>query len=152
LAHVKETDVETMAADEVQTVDLDQVRPDLAEVYQRHAIGLDAARPEAVERRRKTRQRTARENIADLCVPGTFVEYGALVVAAQRKRRELDDLIRNTPADGLIAGTGRVNGNLFGESKSRCVLMSYDYTVLAGTQGKQNHHKKDRMFKLAEKS
>ncbi len=113
---------------------------------------MDAARPEAVERRRKTKQRTARENIADLCDPGTFVEYGALVVAAQRKRRELDDLIRNTPADGLVAGVGKVNGKLFGESKSRCVLMSYDYTVLAGTQGKQNHHKKDRMFELAEKS
>ncbi|HEV2961566.1 MAG TPA: carboxyl transferase domain-containing protein [Candidatus Angelobacter sp.] len=152
LALVQETDVEAIAADEVRTIDLDHVRPDLAEVYQRHEIGLDAARPEAVERRRKTRQRTARENIADLCDPGTYVEYGVLVVAAQRKRRELDDLIRNTPADGLVAGIGRVNGDLFGESKSRCVLMSYDYTVLAGTQGKQNHHKKDRMFELAEKS
>ena len=30
--------------------------------------------------------------------------------------------------------------------------MSYDYTVLAGTQGKKNHQKKDRMFKLAERS
>ncbi len=152
LALVEEIEVEATVTDEAQTVDLDYVRPDLAEVYQRHEIGLDAARPEAVERRRKTKQRTARENIADLCDPGTFVEYGALVVAAQRKRRELDDLIRNTPADGLVAGIGRVNGDLLGESKSRCVLMSYDYTVLAGTQGKQNHHKKDRMFEVAEKS
>ena len=151
LALVQEADVERVSADEVQAVDLEHVRPDLKEVYERHEIGHDAARPEAVERRRKTGQRTARENIADLCDPGTFVEYGALVVAAQRKRRELSDLIRNTPADGLVAGTGRVNGDLFGESNSRCVLMSYDYTVLAGTQGKQNHHKKDRMFELAEK-
>ena len=30
--------------------------------------------------------------------------------------------------------------------------MSYDYTVLAGTQGKKNHQKKDRMFKLAERA
>jgi acetyl-CoA carboxylase carboxyltransferase component len=29
--------------------------------------------------------------------------------------------------------------------------MSYDYTVLAGTQGKNNHKKKDRMFQMAEK-
>ena len=28
--------------------------------------------------------------------------------------------------------------------------MSYDYTVLAGTQGTQNHRKKDRLFELAE--
>ncbi len=152
LAFVEETDVETVAAHEVQTVDLDYVRPDLAEVQQRHEVGLDAARPESVERRRKTRQRTARENIADLCDAGTFIEYGALVVAAQRKRRELDDLIRNTPADGLVAGIGTVNGELFGETNTRCVLMSYDYTVLAGTQGKQNHHKKDRMFELAAQS
>ncbi len=152
LAIVEETDVETVAAHEVQTVDLDYVRPDLAEVQQRHEVGLDAARPESVERRRKTRQRTARENIADLCDDGTFIEYGALVVAAQRKRRELDDLIRNTPADGLVAGIGTVNSKLFGEANTRCVLMSYDYTVLAGTQGKQNHHKKDRMFELAAQS
>ena len=30
--------------------------------------------------------------------------------------------------------------------------MSYDYTVLAGTQGHQNHRKKDRLFELAEQS
>ena len=27
--------------------------------------------------------------------------------------------------------------------------MAYDYTVLAGTQGMRNHHKKDRMLELA---
>jgi acetyl-CoA carboxylase carboxyltransferase component len=112
---------------------------------------LDRARPEAVERRRKTRQRTARENIEDLCDPGTFVEYGPLVIAAQRRRRSLDDLIKHTPADGMLAGIGRVNGHLFDQSRTRCIAMSYDYTVLAGTQGGQNHRKKDRMFELAEK-
>ncbi|HUI26939.1 MAG TPA: biotin carboxylase N-terminal domain-containing protein, partial [Candidatus Kryptonia bacterium] len=132
-------------------IDLDHVRPDLAEVQQRHAITLDAARPDAVARRRKTGQRTARENIADLCDPGTFTEYGALQVAAQRQRRSLEDLIERTPADGLVAGIGRVNGNLFDEAKTQCVVLSYDYTVLAGTQGFQNHRKKDRMFELAER-
>ncbi|HVN84405.1 MAG TPA: carboxyl transferase domain-containing protein [Candidatus Binatia bacterium] len=130
-------------------IDLARIRPDLAEVQQRHAVTLDAARPDAVARRRKTGQRTARENIADLCDPGTFVEYGALQVAAQRQRRSIEDLIERTPADGLVAGVGCVNGHLFDEAKSRCVVMSYDYTVLAGTQGFQNHRKKDRMFELA---
>ncbi|MFI5364965.1 MAG: acyl-CoA carboxylase subunit beta, partial [Candidatus Binatia bacterium] len=88
---------------------------------------------------------------ADLCDPGTFVEYGALQVAAQRQRRSIEDLIENTPADGLVAGIGRVNGDRFDEARSRCVVMSYDYTVLAGTQGFQNHRKKDRMFELAER-
>ena len=82
---------------------------------------------------------------------GTFVEYGALQVAAQRQRRSIENLIENTPADGLVAGIGRINGDLFDEARSRCVVMSYDYTVLAGTQGFLNHRKKDRMFELAEK-
>ncbi|MBV8454159.1 MAG: carbamoyl-phosphate synthase large subunit [Deltaproteobacteria bacterium] len=135
----------------VGRLDLDFIRPDLAAVIERHEFGLDRARPEAVERRRKTGQRTARENIEDLCDPGTFVEYGPLVIAAQRRRRSLDDLIRRTPADGMLAGIGRVNGGLFDQSRTRCIAMSYDYTVLAGTQGGQNHRKKDRIFELAEK-
>jgi acetyl/propionyl-CoA carboxylase alpha subunit len=144
---VVETELEVQAAD----VDLDRVRPDLEEVHQRHAIGLDAARPDAVARRRKTGQRTARENIDDLCDPGTFIEYGPLVIAAQRRRRPVEELIEKTPADGLVAGIGSVNGDLFDDAKARTILMSYDYTVLAGTQGTQNHRKKDRMFELAEK-
>ena len=111
------------------------IRPDLAEALERHAMTLDAARPDAVARRVATQQRTARENVDDLCDPGSFVEYGSLVIAAQRRRRTLEDLIERTPADGLVAGIGRVNGDLFPDSEARCVVMSYDYTVLAGTQG-----------------
>ncbi len=120
-------------------------------MQERHALGLDDARPEAVARRRKTHQRTARENVYDLCDPGTFVEYGPLVIAAQRRRRTIEDLVQNTPADGLVAGIGSVNRDLVGEENANCILMSYDYTVLAGTQGQQNHRKKDRMFEIAEK-
>src|SRR5207248_1479254 len=141
--------VQGTAADAGAQVDLAHVRPDLAEVEQRHAQTRDVARPDAVARRRQTAQRTARENSGDLCDPGTFVEYGPLVIAAQRRRRPVEELIERTPADGLVAGIGRVNGHLFDESRSRCVVMSYDYTVLAGTQGLQNHRKKDRLFELA---
>lgn len=138
--------IEETAADDV---DPDRIRDDLAEVLERHRFGHDEARPEAVARRRAKGQRTARENIEDLCDEGTFAEYGALVIAAQRRRRELDDLIRRTPGDGMICGLGRVNGHLFGPERSRALLMSYDDTVLAGTQGLQNHRKKDRMFEVA---
>ena len=124
-------------------------RPDLVEVQGRRALVLDEARPEAVARRRKTGQRTARENLADLCDPGSFVEYGPLVIAAQRRRRALDDLARNTPADGLVGGIASVNASEIGAGRARCVIVSYDYTVLAGTQGAQNHRKKDRLFELA---
>ena len=151
LAFIEPRDIQPLGAAESALVDLDYQRPDLAEVHQRHAVTLDAARSEAVARRRKTGQRTARENIADLCDPGTFVEYGALQVAAQRQRRSIEDLIERTPADGLVAGVGHVNGHLFTEARAQCVVMSYDYTVLAGTQGFQNHRKKDRMFELAER-
>ena len=152
LAFIEEAEVETAAAAENKVIDLDHVRPDLSEVHERHLIGMDDARPDAVARRRKTGQRTARENINDLCDPGTFVEYGPIVIAAQRRRRTVEDLVKNTPADGMLAGIGRVNGDLFDDARAQCVLMSYDYTVLAGTQGQQNHRKKDRMFEIALKS
>src|SRR5262249_32992739 len=146
----EETEVETAETAGETEVDLDHIRPDLAEVAERQALTLDTDRPEAVARRRKRGQRSERENVTDLCDPDTFIEYGSLVIAAQRQRRSLEDLVKNTPADGMIAGIGQVNGHLFDDSKARCVLMSYDYTVLAGTQGFKNHYKKDRMFELAE--
>ncbi len=129
----------------------DTVREDLAEVLDRQGRTRDAARPEAVERRHGTGHRTARENLADLCDPGSFEEYGSLVIAAQRSRRSLDELIARTPADGLIGGTARVNGDHFDDERSRCAVVSYDYMVLAGTQGQQNHAKKDRLFDLVER-
>lgn len=152
LAAVLPGDGAADASDEAEAVDLDRVRRDLAEVHERHRLTLDEARPDAVARRRATGQRTARENVDDLCDPGSYVEYGSLVIAAQRRRRSLDDLIARTPADGLVAGVGTVNADLFGPQAARCAVMSYDYTVLAGTQGQQNHRKKDRLFELAERA
>ena len=127
------------------------LRPELAEVLDRQARTLDAARPDAVRRRLEGGRRTARMNVDDLCDPGSFTEYGSLALAAQRSRRGLDDLIATTPADGLVAGIGRVNGDRFPDERSRCAVVSYDYTVLAGTQGQQNHRKKDRLFELVER-
>jgi acetyl/propionyl-CoA carboxylase alpha subunit len=150
LVLVDEGDVTVTAPAASREDDLDSVRADLEEVRRRQALTKDAERPEAVARRRSTGQRTARENVEDLCDPGSFVEYGSLAIAAQRRRRSVQDLIERTPADGLVAGIGRVNGALVGDERARCVVMSYDYTVLAGTQGLQNHRKKDRMFELAE--
>lgn len=131
------------AARAEEAADPDAIRPDLAETLTRHAFGLDEHRPDAVAKRHRIGRRTARENLQDLCDDGTFTEYGALAIAAQRRRRSLDDLIASTPADGMVTGTGRIDG-------VRCVAMSYDYTVLAGTQGLRNHRKTDRMLQLAE--
>ena len=118
------------------------VRADLQKLLDRQALTLDASRPEAVAKRHAQGMRTARENLVDLCDAGSFVEYGALAVAAQRSRRSEEDLIQNTPADGMVTGTGSVNGQ-------RIVAMAYDATVLAGTQGMRNHQKTDRMLGLA---
>ncbi len=129
--------------------DNNPLRSDLAEVIKRHSFGLDISRPDAVAKRREKNQRTARANVEDLCDNGSFLEYGALTIAAQRGRRSIDDLISKTPGDGLIAGIGSVNGSLFSEEKTRCMVMAYDYTVLAGTQGFFNHKKMDRLLNLA---
>ncbi len=129
--------------------DAQPIRPALAELIERQSFLLDERRPEAVARRQQKNQRTARSNVEDFCDSGTFLEYGALAIAAQRQRRSVDDLISKTPADGLITGVGSVNSALFGDEKSRCLVMAYDYTVLAGTQGYFNHKKMDRMLKLA---
>jgi acetyl-CoA carboxylase carboxyltransferase component len=125
-------------------IDIDAIRADLAAVRERHALGLDAARPHTVARRRERNRRTARENLADLVDEGTFVEYGPLIFAAQERRRAREELITDTPADGLVAGVGDIDGNA-------SVVMSYDYTVLAGTQGMRGHLKKDRLFDVAER-
>jgi acetyl-CoA carboxylase carboxyltransferase component len=119
-------------------------RRDLEAVRRRHELTLDEARPEAVARRHERGRRTARENLDDLVDPGTFVEYGPLIFAAQERRRTKQELIERTPADGLVAGVGDVDGR-------PAVAMSYDYTVLAGTQGMRNHLKKDRLFEVAER-
>ncbi|MFC4493232.1 carboxyl transferase domain-containing protein [Streptomyces ovatisporus] len=136
---------------EERAADPDAVRADLAEVVARHHAGLDEARPEAVAARHERGRRTARENLADLCDEGSFTEYGALALAAQRRSRTLDDLIANTPADGLVAGTCTVNADVFGPENADCVALSYDYTVLAGTQGHMNHRKTDRLLEIAER-
>ncbi|MBF6353538.1 ATP-grasp domain-containing protein [Nocardia higoensis] len=138
-----------IAATDVAAVDLDVVRADLREVVDRQRGVSDEARPEAVAKRRRSGRRTARENIDDLVDADSFVEYGGLAVAAQRLRRSPEDLIANTPADGLITGVATINADRFGERAARAVVLSYDYTVLAGTQGIRNHAKSDRMLEIA---
>jgi acetyl-CoA carboxylase carboxyltransferase component len=138
--------VSAVAAPRADNVPL---RADLLELRAREALLADASRPDAIAKRHALGLRTARENIADLCDEGSFVEYGALAFAAQRSRRELDDLIRNTPADGMVTGIGRINGARFGAERARAVVMAYDATVLAGTQGLRNHQKTDRLLAVA---
>ncbi len=146
---LRQTDEARRAPVQKEDINLDEIRPDLAEVQARFFKTLDAGRAEAVAKRHARGGRTARENIEDLCDEGSFIEYGPFVLAAQRKRRSMDDLIANTPADGMVAGFGAVNGALFDEGKTQTAVLAYDYTVLAGTQGAFNHKKTDRVLELA---
>ena len=130
-------------------IDLDYIYPKLQALLERRKTTLDENRPDAVARRHSRGRRTVRENIAQLIDPGTWVEYGALTIAGQRAKRSLEELIRKTPADGLVAGIGSVNGDLFDEKRARTMFISYDDTVFAGTQGVRGHDKTDRMMELA---
>lgn len=127
----------------------DPLRADLQDLKNRQQYLADEYRPEAVAKRHQKGQRTARENIADLCDEASFLEMGSLIIAGQRGRKSLQQLMEETPADGLVAGIGSINGDWFGAEQSKCLVLSYDYTVLAGTQGAFNHKKTDRIMELA---
>ena len=148
LALIEERDIEVSSDEQEVEIDLDAIRPDLAEVLERHRVTLDEARPDAVQKRRNTKQRTARENIDQLCDEGSFVEHGQLVLTPGTGLPK-EEIIRKFSTDGMITGVGSINGELFPDERNRCVVMAYDYTVLAGTQGAINHPKTDRMVELA---
>jgi acetyl/propionyl-CoA carboxylase alpha subunit len=150
LLFIEETEDASGVAAAAKDIDLDHIRDDLAEVMARRARAFDAARPAAVARRRKSGQRTARENIEDLCDPGSFLEYGGLTIAARRTTTSIEQLVDESPADGFVMGLAQINGDQFAEDASRVVVGAYDYTVMAGTQGKKSHAKQDRMYEIAE--
>ncbi len=131
------------------TLDLDHIRDDLQESIDRHAYTLDKNREAAVSKRKSFGYRMPRENIDHLVDPGSFEEYWPLIVAFQHQRYDITTLREKYPADGVVAGTASINGDLFDDEASRAIIVHYDYTVLAGTQGRRNHYKQDRMFELA---
>lgn len=117
-------------------------------LHDRKQFLLDQNRKTAVDKRHARGHRTARENIADICDGDSFTEYGSLLIAGQRTRKPIEDLIRDTPADGLVCGIGKVNRTDFDNAHATCGVLSYDYTVLAGTQGGMNHKKTDRLLRV----
>jgi acetyl/propionyl-CoA carboxylase alpha subunit/acetyl-CoA carboxylase carboxyltransferase component len=148
---VEPAEVEAGDTDAEREADLDELRADLSEVVERRRAIGDEARRDVLEKRRAQGRRSARELLGQLFDDGDFLEYGEFALAAQRRRREPAELERTSPADGLIAGVGQVNGDRFCAERARCVAMAYDYTVFAGTQGYVNHLKTDRMLGLAER-
>ena len=151
LAFIEEAEVEGGELHQDTAIDPDYIRPDLQETIERHSHTLDENRPEAVAKRHARGYRMPRENIGQLVDEGSFKEYWPLIVARQHQRYDMETLRKDTPADGLIAGTASINGHLFDDERSRAIVVHYDYTVLAGTQGGRNHYKQDRMYELAKR-
>ena len=151
IVFVEEQEIEGTYAGADTAVDLDHIRGDLQELYDRRAYTRDENRPGPVTKRHNLGYRMPRENIAQLVDEGSFEEYWPLVVTLQHQRYDLQTLREKYPGDGVVAGTGAINGDLFPDDKSRAAIVHYDYTVLAGTQGRKNHYKQDRMFHIAER-
>ena len=149
IVFIEEAEVSGHSGPQVETIDPDYIRPDLEENIERHSYIYDENRPEAVEKRHARGYRMPRVNIGELMDDGSFKEYWPLLVARQHRRHDMQTLREQTPTDGVVAGTGTINGDLFGEDDARAMVVHYDYTVLAGTQGGRNHYKQDRMFELA---
>ena len=149
IVFIEEAEVTGGVVAEEEELDLDYIRPDLQQSYKHHAYTLDENRPEAVAKRKGRGYRMPRENIAQLMDPGSFKEYWPLIVARQHTRYDMETLRKETPADGLLAGIGTINCDLFDDESARAMVVHYDYTVLAGTQGGRNHYKQDRMYELA---
>ena len=151
IVFIEEAEVSGARIEGAARLDPDFIRPDLQENLDRHAFTLDENRPEVVAKRHARGYRMIRESIDQLMDAGSFKEYWPLIVARQHRRAEMETLRRTTPGDGVVAGIGAINGDHFGPEQSRAMVVAYDYTVLAGTQGGRNHYKQDRMFDLAKR-
>ncbi|TVP11884.1 carboxyl transferase domain-containing protein [Shewanella sp. KCT] len=151
LAVIQPGEVSVSSGQTEMEIDLDYIRANLAEFFDRRDKTLDESRSEAVAKRHREGKRTARENLSDLLDEGSFNEYGQLAIAAQRQKHAIDKLVEISPADGKITGIGTVNADSFGDEAARCAVMSYDYTVMAGSQGLVNHKKTDRLLELCKK-
>ena len=151
IVFIEEAEVSGARIEGAVRIDPDFIRPDLQENLDRHAYTLDENRPEVVAKRHARGYRMVRESIDQLMDAGSFKEYWPLIVARQHRRADIETLRRTTPGDGVVAGIGAINGDHFGPEQSRAMVVAYDYTVLAGTQGGRNHYKQDRMFDLAKR-
>ncbi|MFT5997323.1 MAG: acetyl-CoA carboxylase carboxyltransferase component, partial [Glaciecola sp.] len=121
----------------------------LDELRVREALTLDEQRTGQQQKRQQKGYLTARENLQNLCSIDSFMEYGQMAVAAQRLRRDYDELKTATAADGVITGIGQINQGLVAKQNTQTAIVINDYSVLAGTQGYFHHLKLDRILAIA---
>ena len=113
---------------------------ELIEQYkQKRAKILAMASPEAIEKRHKAGQWTARERIEYFFDPGTFSEIGLFV---KHRTTHFGMADREVPAEGVVTGYGKVNGRYV-------VAFAEDYMAMAGTFGEYHGLKEIRAVEFA---
>ena len=115
------------------------MRDKVEELRRRKAEALRMGGEERLRRQHERGKLDARERLALLLDPGSFVEIGLLATHLGRLPDETD---RPAPADGVVCGTGLVDGR-------PCCVASYDFTVHGGSIGPVGERKVARLRELA---
>jgi acetyl-CoA carboxylase carboxyltransferase component len=108
-----------------------------AEFAAREARALAMGGPEKLARRTAAGMLNARERIARLCDPGSFVESG-LFATSTSNPADRD----STPCDGKITGFGKVSGR-------ETAVLANDFTVMGASSGSTNGRKIAHMKRVA---
>lgn len=108
----------------------------IAEHERRKAKAMAMGGPEKLERLKKKGLLNARERIEYLLDPGTFFESGLFATSANPEDAD------KTPADGKIAGFGKINGR-------KVALVANDFTVKGASSSPINSKKMEHIKQVA---
>lgn len=114
----------------------DAWQPALEELARRRAFAERMGGEERLARQRAGGRLDARARLATLFDPGSFREIGAFAGASS------EGTARPAPADGLVAGIGRIDGRM-------ACAAAEDFTVEAGSIGDAGAAKRYRLVELA---
>jgi acetyl-CoA carboxylase carboxyltransferase component len=106
-------------------------------VRREKALAMGGA--EAIAKQHAEGKLTVRERVARLFDPGSFQEIGLLATHANISSAMKG---RDTPADGVVTGFGKINGR-------PASLIAYDFTVMAGSMGRTAEVKCNRAREIA---
>jgi len=111
----------------------------LEELRARRARAESGGGTERIARQHDAGKLTARERVADLLDPGTFVELDRFVA---HRAMEFGMDKTEAPGDGVVTGYGAVHGRLV-------YVFSQDFTVLGGSLGEAHAAKICKIMDLA---
>ena len=131
IVFIHESDVEGGAIEGGAGTDLDHIRDDLQEVYDRIGQALDPAQPEAVSSLHERGRRTPRQNLDDLMDEGSFREFGPPAAGSA--------------FGGTVMGFGSVNTDLVGEERARVAVVHSNYPAATYSHG---HYRQEQVHEL----